>query len=49
MSALKHLEAAGGGVHIAVTAGLAQLILLVLFVVVVAGVIAMWNRSRYRP
>jgi hypothetical protein len=46
---LKHLEAGGGGVHIALTEGLAQLILLVLLIAVVAGVVAIWNRSRYRP
>ena len=49
MIPLKHLEAGGGGVHIALTQGLAQLILLVLLIVVVAGVVAIWNRSRYRP
>jgi hypothetical protein len=49
MITLKHLEAAGGGVHIALTAGLAKWILLILFIVVVAGAVAMWNRSRYRP
>jgi hypothetical protein len=48
MITLKHLEAAGGGIHIQVTAGLAQMILLILFVVVVAGAIAIWNRSGYR-
>ena len=46
--ALKHLVAAGGGIHIRVTVGLAQMILLILFVVVVAGAIAIWNRSGYR-
>lgn len=45
--ALKHLVAAGGGIHIRV-ASLAQMILLILFVVVVAGAIAIWNRSGYR-
>jgi hypothetical protein len=49
MIILKHLEASGGGVHIALTRGLAQLILLILLIVVVAGVVAIWNRSRYRP
>jgi hypothetical protein len=49
MIILKHLEASGGGVHIALTQGLAQLILLILLIVVVAGVVAIWNRSRYRP
>ena len=49
MITLKHLEAGGGGVHIALTEGLAQLILLVLLIMVVAGVVAIWNRSRYRP
>ena len=48
MIALKHLVAAGGGVHIKLTAGLAQMILLILFVVVVAGAIGIWNRSGYR-
>jgi hypothetical protein len=48
MITLKHLEASGGGVHIALTSGLAQLILLILFVVVVAGAVAIWNRSSYR-
>jgi hypothetical protein len=49
MITLKHLKAAGGGVHIQLTAGLAQTILLILLVVVVAGSVAIWNRSRYRP
>ena len=49
MITLMHLEAGGGGVHIALTEGLAQLILLVLLIAVVAGVVAIWNRSRYRP
>ncbi len=45
---MKHLEASGGGVHIQMTAGLAQTVLLILFIVVVAGAIGIWNRSRYR-
>ena len=49
MIILKHLKASGGGVHIALTQGLAQSILLILLIVVVAGVVAIWNRSRYRP
>jgi hypothetical protein len=49
MITLKHLEAAGGGVHINVSAGLAQTVLLILFIVVVGGVVAIWNRSRYHP
>jgi len=49
MITLKHLKAAGGGVHIQLTAGLAQTILLILLVVVVVGAVAIWNRSRYRP
>ena len=48
MITLKHLEA-GGGVHIGLTQGLAQLILLIVLIVMVAGVVAIWNRSRYRP
>ncbi len=49
MVTLKHLEAAGGGIHISLSAGLAQTILLILFVVVIGGAVAIWNRSRYRP
>jgi hypothetical protein len=49
MITLMHLEAAGGGVHISLSAGLAQTILLILFVVVIGGVVAVWNRSRYHP
>ncbi len=49
MITLMHLEATGGGVHISVTAGLAQTILLILLVVVIGGVVAIWNRSRYHP
>ena len=47
MITLKHLEAGGGGVHIQMTAGLAQTVLLILFIVVAGGAIAIWNRSRY--
>jgi hypothetical protein len=49
MITLKHLLAAGAGIHISLTAGLAKWILLILLVVVVAGVVAIWNRSSYRP
>jgi hypothetical protein len=46
---LRHLEAGGAGVHIELTRGLAQWIMLILLIVVVAGAVAIWNRSRYHP
>jgi hypothetical protein len=49
MIPLEHLVAAGRGVDIHLTAGLAQTIMLILLLAVVGGAVAIWNRSRYRP
>ena len=50
MITLKHLVAARIPANLGPSAeGWARTVMIFLLIVVVAGIVAMWNRSRYRP